>query len=123
MSCLHGKPPQVAEYRRGLSRASNRAVPILMPGEGRAVPPVYPRACVGTPSFTQLASFAKKYLLISHKWTSLPDHNFFFGIADTDRIFITADKERDGNGSKSPDIHAKNDDPPSSFTEEWRMVD
>jgi len=30
-------------------------------GEGRAVPPVYPRACVGTPSFTQIAFFAKKY--------------------------------------------------------------
>ena len=31
------------------------------PGEGRAVPPVYPRACEGTPSFTQIAIFAKKF--------------------------------------------------------------
>ena len=31
------------------------------PGEGRAVPPVYPRACEGTPSFTQIAIFAKKH--------------------------------------------------------------
>jgi len=30
-------------------------------GEGRAVPPVYPRACGGTPSFTQIAFFAEKY--------------------------------------------------------------
>jgi len=30
-------------------------------GEGRAVPPVYSRASEGTPSFTQLAIFAKKY--------------------------------------------------------------
>jgi len=67
MSCLHGKPPQVAEYRRGLSRASNRAFTKLLLGEGRAVPPVYPRACVGTPSFTQLALFAKKYFPVTNK--------------------------------------------------------
>ena len=30
-------------------------------GEGRAVPPVYSRACEGTPSFTQIALFAKKH--------------------------------------------------------------
>ena len=35
---------------------------VLPLGEGRAVPPVYPRACVGTPSFTLIAFFAKKYL-------------------------------------------------------------
>ena len=35
-----------------------------MLGEVRAVPPVYPRACVGTPYFTQLALFAKKYSTI-----------------------------------------------------------
>jgi hypothetical protein len=37
-----------------------------MPGEGRAVPPVYPRASEGTPSFTQLAILAKK-VFFHHK--------------------------------------------------------
>jgi len=31
-----------------------------MPGEGRAVPPVYSRVSEGTPSFTQFAILAKK---------------------------------------------------------------
>ena len=38
-------------------------------GEGRAVPPVYPRASEGTPSFTQLAILAKKYFSITNFWT------------------------------------------------------
>jgi hypothetical protein len=58
--CLHGKPSRVAEYRQGLSRASTGELRITL-GEGRAVPPVYPRASEGTPSFTQIAILAKKY--------------------------------------------------------------
>ena len=79
--CLHGKPPQVAEssYANTLRRTGTHLrqgygghaagaylvqateCHALTLGEGRAVPPVYPRACGGTPSFTQIAFFAKKY--------------------------------------------------------------
>jgi len=63
MSCLHGKPPQMAEYRRGLSRASNRISPTWMPGEGRAVPPAYsPIAQARRPS-PNLRSLRKGYLI------------------------------------------------------------
>jgi hypothetical protein len=40
-------------------------------GEGRAVPPVYPRASEGTPSFIQLAILAKKYFSVTNFWTLL----------------------------------------------------
>jgi hypothetical protein len=49
--------------------------------------------------------------------TRLPDHDFFLGITNANRIFITSDKERDGNGSESANIHATNDNPPPRFTE------
>jgi len=34
---------------------------LLTPGEGRAVPAVYSRTSEGTPSFTPIATLAKKY--------------------------------------------------------------
>ncbi len=63
------------------------------------------------------AEFLKNFTLL------LADHNFFLSITDTDRIFITSDKERDSNGSESANVHTNNNNPSSSFAQVGRMID